>query len=354
VIGLPILLSAQGTSAADIIFDGIRVENYFVLAAVVDIVYQFRTKVLPMELRHLRYFVTVAEDLSFRRAAERLHLSHPTLSKQIADLENELGLKLFNRDPRRVELTEVGRGFLVEARRTLVSAQQAIAHAHEVATGERGRLSIGTMTPLTNAFFPDALARFRELFPLVEVTVLHMTNRAQVDALLNGSIMLGIGYSGLSLDESLTTKPLLRSANCIVCSKHRWPAKRGTPKLSDFRDDNFLTFSPEIDDYDHRIRTVCRLDGGFEPKLLAVGNTFDSLISMVSAGRGVHLCPEIVRRDGTPAINFHVLQESKNQYEMQVVRTKDSETVATVNNFVGILLETVRCLPGKERETHDK
>jgi DNA-binding transcriptional LysR family regulator len=204
------------------------------------------------------------------------------------------------------------------------------------------------MTPLTNAFFPDALARFRELFPLVEVTVLHMSNRAQVDALLDGSIMLGIGYSGPSLDESgehLTTTPLLRSANCIVCSEHRWLAKRGTPKLLDFRDDNFLTFSPETDDYDHKVRTVCRLDGGFEPKLLAVGNTFDTLISMVSAGRGVLLFPEIGLRGRIPATDFHVLQESKNQWELQVVGTKDSEIAPTMNNFVRILLETVRCLP---------
>jgi DNA-binding transcriptional LysR family regulator len=329
-----------------------------VLAAVVDVVYQFRTKVLPMELRHLRYFVTVAELLSFRRAAERLHLSHPTLTKQIGDLENELGLKLFNRNPRRVELTEVGREFLVDARRTLVSAQQAIAHAHEVTTGERGRLAVGTMTPLTNAFFPDALARFRELFPLVEVTVLHMNNRDQVDALLNGSIMLGIGYSGPSLDESrgehLTTTPLLRSANCIVCSKHRWPAKRGTPKLLDFRDDNFLTFSPEIPDYDHKVRTVCQIDGGFEPKLLPVGNTFDSLISMVSAGRGVLLFAEISLRGRIPPTDFHVLLESKTQWELHVLETKDSETAPTVNNFVRILLETVRCLPSTAGETDDK
>src|ERR1700751_6015814 len=122
-----------------------------------------------MELRHLRYFVTVAEDLSFRRAAERLRLSHPTLSKQIGDLENELGLKLFIRNPRRVELTEVGRGFLVQARRTLVSAQQAVPHAHEVATGERGRLTIGVLTQVTYTFLNDALAQSRELFPLVEV-----------------------------------------------------------------------------------------------------------------------------------------------------------------------------------------
>ena len=89
-----------------------------------------------MELRHLRYFVTVAENLSFRRAAERLHLSHPTLTKQIDDLENELGLKLFIRNHRRVELTEVGLGFLTDAKRTLASAQQAITHAREVATGD--------------------------------------------------------------------------------------------------------------------------------------------------------------------------------------------------------------------------
>src|SRR5260370_38867043 len=117
-----------------------------------------------MELRHLRYFITVAEDLSFRRAAERLHLSHPTLSKQIGDLENELGLKLFIRNPRRVELTEVGRGFLVEAKRTLVSAQQAIAHEHAVATGDRVRFLIGTITPVTYALLAAAQTRFRDHF----------------------------------------------------------------------------------------------------------------------------------------------------------------------------------------------
>jgi DNA-binding transcriptional LysR family regulator len=176
-----------------------------------------------------------------------------------------------------------------------------------------------------------------------------MTNRAQVDALLNGSIMLGIGYSGPSLDEGrgehLKTTPLLRSANCIAFSKHRRPAKRGTPKLVDFRDDNFLTFSPEIPDYDHQVRTVCQIDGGFEPKLLAVGNTFDSLISMVSAGRGVLLFPEIGLRGRIPSTDFHVLPESKNPWELQVVGTMDSETAPTVNNFVRILLETVRRWP---------
>ena len=157
-----------------------------------------------MELRHFRYFSAVAEDLSFRRAARRLHVSEPALSQQIGDLEDELGLRLFDRNSRRVELTEVGRVFLVGARRALVSAEEAIAHAKEAAAGDRGRLSIGTLGPVTHAFLPDALARFRELFPLVEVTVLHMDNRTQTDALVNGSIMLGIGYPSQNMDESET------------------------------------------------------------------------------------------------------------------------------------------------------
>ena len=135
-----------------------------------------------MELRHLRYFVAVAEDLNFRRAAERLHLSHPALSRQISDFEDEVGLKFFNWNARRVELTEAGRVFLVGAKRTLASAQEAIAQAREVVKGERGRLSIGCYALVTHPFLPDALRLFRGLFPLVEVTVRHMDARAQVEA----------------------------------------------------------------------------------------------------------------------------------------------------------------------------
>ena len=125
-----------------------------------------------MELRHLRYFVTVAEELSFRRVARRLHVSHPALSQQIQDLENELGLKLLERNSRRVELTEIGRAFLSGARRALLAANQAITLAPEAAKGARGRLVIGCIGPLVSPFLPNALARFREQRPLVEATVL--------------------------------------------------------------------------------------------------------------------------------------------------------------------------------------
>ena len=299
-----------------------------------------------MELRHLRYFVAVAEDLNFRRAAERLHLSHPALSRQISDLEDELGLKFFSRNARRVELTEVGRVFLVGAKRTLASAQEAIAQASEVVKGERGRLSIGCYALVTHPFLPDALGRFRGLFPLIEVTVRHMDNPTQVEAVLNGSVMLGIArlYPNLEEIASLTTTFLLRSPFCIACSEHRWPAKRGTPKLSDFREDNFLVLSPEVgsaDDYMRLVRSVCQRDAGFEPTFVPVGSTFEAVMSMVAAGRGVLVAPEIGFRDRTIGVNVYVLDCSKGEYELFLIRRNTSESTATIDTFVKILAESV-------------
>jgi DNA-binding transcriptional LysR family regulator len=125
----------------------------------------------------------------------------------------------------------------------------------------------------------------------------------------------------------------------------RWPAKRGSPQLSDFRDDNFLSFLPDVGgDYESAVRTVCRLDGGFEPKFLSVGNNFESLISMATAGRGVFLVNEFSVGYRKPAINFYVLNEAKSRFELYVIQKKDSEPPATVNNFVRILFEVVRPL----------
>jgi len=298
-----------------------------------------------MELRHLRYFAAVAENLSFRRAARRLYVSEAALSQQIADLEDELGLKLFNRNSRRVELTEVGRVFLGGARRTLVSAEEAVAQAKAVTTGERGRLTIGTIGPVTYAFLPDALAQFRELFPLVEVSVLHMDNRTQTEALLEGSIMLGIGYPALNMDESgmVTATLLLRSPLCVVCSKHRWLRKRSTPTLADFRDDNFLAFNESGGDYMHLVRNICLRDAQFEPTLLPVGNTLESLMSMVAAGRGVFVTPEITLHGRVAGVSFYVLKASQ-EFELSLLRRKNAEPTAAVDNFVKILFAAVRRL----------
>jgi DNA-binding transcriptional LysR family regulator len=299
-----------------------------------------------MELRHLRYFVAAAEELSLRRAAHRLHVSQPALSQQISDLEDELGLKLFERYSRGVELTEAGRAFLLGGRRVLAAAKQAIAQAQEAAKGERGRLVIGTLGPLTSPFLPGALARFREQHPLVEATVLHMNNRAQVEALLNGSIMLGIGYFGSALDEDereqLCTRLLLRSPVGIGCSKHRRLSRRAVPRLRDFRHDKFISLDPEYGyGYEQWLRGLCQRFGRFEPEIGAIANSPESLVSMVAAGRGVFVGAEVGVHGRTAAIDFYLLTELESQFELFAIWNKQSQPAPTISKFIEVLQEAI-------------
>lgn len=300
-----------------------------------------------MELRHLRYFVAVADELSFRRAAHRLHVSQPALSQQIRDLEDELGLKLFERNSRGVKLTEAGRALLSGSRRALAAVNQAIAQAQETAKGERGRLVIGSLGPLTNAFLPVALARFGERRPLVEATALHMNNRAQVEAILNGSIMLGIGFFDSAVDEDereqLCSQLLLRSAVGIGCSKHRRLPKRAAPTLRAFRYDTFLSFDPAYGfGYEQWLRGICRRFGGFDPEIGALANSPDSLVSMIAAGRGVFLGPEIGVRGRTAAIDFYLLTELEGAFELFVIWKKQSQIIPTIFEFIGVLQEVIK------------
>jgi DNA-binding transcriptional LysR family regulator len=300
-----------------------------------------------MELRHFRYFIAVAEESSLGRAAHRLHVSQPALSQQISDLEDELSLKLFTRNSRGVELTEAGRAFLIAGRRVLVAVELASEQAQEAAKGERGRLVIGSLGAATVSFLTGILARFREQHPLVEITLLHMHNRAQIEAVLNGSIMLGIGFYGYVLEEDeaeqLSTRLLLRGRVVIVCPKNRHFPKGTVPKLKDFRHDKFLSIAPDYAfGYEQWLRGLCKRLGGFEPEITALADSPDSLIGMVAAGRGVFLGPEVAIRGRLEpwrsAGDFYPLTEPESYFELFAIWKKQRPMESIVSNFIDLLV----------------
>ena len=304
-----------------------------------------------MELRHLRYFVAVAEESSLGRAAHRLHVSQPALSKQIGELEDELGLKLFTRNSRGVQLTEAGRVFLLGGRRALVAAKLAAEQAQEAAKGQRGRLVIGTHCAVTLAFLPSVLARFREQRPLVEITPLHLNNRAQVEGVLNGSIMLGIGYYGTALEEGeqeqVSIRLLLRSPVAIVSPKNRRFPKQAPAKLEDFRHEQFLSIDPAYaSGYEEWLRGLCKGLGGFEPNIAATANAFESLIGMVAAGRGVFVGPELAIR-GREEIwrsvsDYYLLTEPGSHFEVFAIWKKQSQLEPAISNFIELLVAELK------------
>jgi DNA-binding transcriptional LysR family regulator len=299
-----------------------------------------------MELRHFRYFIAVAEESSLGRAAHRLHVSQPALSQQVSDLEDELGLKLFTRNSRGVELTEAGRAFLIAGRRVLVAAEQAAEHAHEAAKGDRGRLVIGSFGAATVSFLTGVLARFREQRPLIEVTLLDMHNRAQVEAVLNGSIMLGIGHYNYALEEDeaeqVSTRLLLRSPVVIVCPKNRRFPKGTVPKLKEFRHDKFLSIAPVHSfGYEQWLRGLCERFGGFEPDITALADSVDSLIGMVAAGRGVFVGPQVSIRGRlepwTSAGDIYPLTEPESHFELFAIWKGQRPPEPIVSEFLEVL-----------------
>ena len=299
-----------------------------------------------MELRHLRYFVAVAEESSLGRAANRLHVSQPALSKQIGELENELGIKLFTRNSRGVQLTEAGRVFLLGGRRALVAAKLAAEQAQEAAKGQRGRLVIATHCEGSSAFLPAVLSRFREQHPLVEITPLHLNNRAQVEAVLNGSIMVGIGYYSSALradeEEQVCTRLLARSPVAILCPKNRRFPKQTPARLEDFRDEHFLSVDPAYAfGFDEWLREFFKSVGGFEPDISASANALESLIGMVAAGRGVFLGPELTIRASEDiwrsVADCYRLTEPGSHFELFAIWKKQSQMEPLISKFIDLL-----------------
>ena len=145
-----------------------------------------------MEMRHLRYFVAVAEHLHFGRAAEQLHMCQPPLSQQIKSLEEELGILLFYRKNKRITLTDAGRAFLEDAREILRRTESASERARDIANGVLGLISLAFVLPSMDTFLPEAIREFRQENPRVEIRLLEMGTLAQLDALAAGSIDLGV------------------------------------------------------------------------------------------------------------------------------------------------------------------
>ena len=166
-----------------------------------------------MELRHLRYFMAVAEELHFGRAARRLDITQQPLSRQISQLEDELGVKLFHRTKRTVLLTEVGEVFLTEARKTLSQAEQAISLAQQTSKGEIGRLAVGFTGSALNNLLPQVVRQFKDYYPKIDLALSGLQTNEQVAALLSERIHVGLLHPPIAdttlVLETISCEPLI-------------------------------------------------------------------------------------------------------------------------------------------------
>ena len=246
-----------------------------------------------MELRHLRYFVAVAEELHFGRAAERLRIAQPPLSRQIRDLEREVGTPLFERVARGVELTAAGRAFLPEARLTLAQAERAQRTAQRAARGEIGRLRVGFVEAATySGVLPDVFGFFRMHLPDIGLSLFEMDSLQQTDAFREGRIDLGILYAPPPDAERWLRVERVYSEPLVAAlpRTHRL-ATRTRLSLADLGEESFVLFPRPVaaELYDDIIAR-CR-SAGFSPRVVQEAAGWHTLAALVGAGVGVSLVP---------------------------------------------------------------
>lgn len=248
-----------------------------------------------MELRQLRYFLMVAETLHFGRAAEQLHISQQPLSFQIKQLEDELGVKLFERTTRSVELTPAGEAMLVEVRAGLSRIERGVEVAQSIARGERGKLMLGyTINTLCN-IMPPIIRMFRERFPLIELVLLELTPPVLELQLLNEDIDIGIVSSIGMTKPGLALERIYQETGVVALPKNHSLALRDAISLRELANERFVMYSRAVhrELYDDLI-ALCRLSG-FSPTIVQEAVNEAALISLVSAGLGVALVSNSLR-----------------------------------------------------------
>ena len=272
-----------------------------------------------MELRHLKYFVAVAEELHFGRAAKRLRITQQPLSRQIKDLEEELGVELFYRTKRTVRLTEVGTIFLAETRKTLQQVEYAVHIVRQAQEGKIGTLIVGFTGSALNIVLPAAVRQFKQLFPQVELILKRMQTLEQVEALNSKQIDLGLLHPPIN-DETLNLETIYRE-NLVVALPDNHSLAKDTFEpisLQQLASESFILFPRHFGSvlYD-RIINMCQ-QAGFSPNVVQEAIPQQTILGLVAAEIGVSLIHSSVRTLGRDGVVFRDLIEPTPTLETAV------------------------------------
>lgn len=299
-----------------------------------------------IELRHLRYFVAVAEELHFGRAAARLHLAQPPLSQQIRKLEDILGYPLFVRTSRTVRLTAAGEVFLERARRTLRNVQEDMEEARSIGSGDVGSLRVGfigsgMLTPL-----PAMLGQYRRQYPRVQLHLHESYTAGVAQSLLKGALDAGFLRDGDPTEgvviETLFSEPF------VAVVPHTHPlATQTSISPQQLRDQPFVYFSPTAGNlaYEKPI-SLCE-EHGFRPRVVQEAPQWLTILRLIGAGLGVSIAPACVQQIAASNVTCLSLRGAKVKSDIELAY-QTGESRAIVKNFAAIARESFRSVPRKQ------
>lgn len=295
---------------------------------------------MAIDLRHLRYFVAVAEEGHITRAAERLGMQQPPLSQQIRAIERELDVQLFLRRPRGVVLTEAGQAFLKEARATLAQLDHALETTRRTARGEQGRLSLG-MTPTApfHPLVPRTVREFRENFPRVLVTLEEALSDGLLERLRAERMDVAFIRNTVTDPSGLVIRPLLDEIMVAALPSGHVLALGGDDvplEVASLAGEVFILIGPPGSGIHDRTVAACQA-AGFSPRVGQVAPRITSALGLIAAGLGVSMVPMSMQRMAMDGVTYRRLTGPVEPRAMLSLASRRGDASAVIHRFVGMV-----------------
>jgi len=293
-----------------------------------------------MELRHLLYFKTVAEQLNFRKAASKLFISQPPLSRQIKELENELGVLLFTRKDKRVTLTDAGKYFHNQVNAIFTRLEETKGIVRQIHNSESGELKIGYISSVYQSHLADVLLAMREVFPYIRTNLFEIPTSTQIKALEEGSLDVGILRGPVQSDQ-LKVQTLFFDPFVVVVPARKGRSHRPQQLAAWLKTSPFIFFSKEIaPHFNEKLIEICARMG-FTPQIVHEANNAHSILQLVEAGLGVSILPYSLKRQyGYLKVSFIELENIPVETEVVLAYKQSSRKRALkwfIEQYIGRL-----------------
>ena len=281
-----------------------------------------------MELRHLKYFLAVAEELNFTKASEKLFISQPPLSRQIMELEQELQAKLFIRNNKKVELTEAGKYFEKEIKELFQNLERITIKTKKIAENISGEFRIAYISSIYSTVISDLIKHLKERFPYVNFKLFEVSTTKQITALEQGKIELGIIRSPVK-SPKIKSQLWFQDGFSVVYNKSQIKIN-SEKEISNLKDETFVFFNKDYAPHYHEILLELCAFYGFTPKIVHESNNINSIVQLVKNGLGISIVPSnIAKNNPDVEIGFIELKKVNLFTDVSLITSKEDNSEIT-------------------------
>ncbi|PXY40940.1 LysR family transcriptional regulator [Flavobacterium cheongpyeongense] len=281
-----------------------------------------------MELRHLKYFLAVAEELNFTKASEKLFISQPPLSRQIIELEEELGARLFIRNNKKVELTEAGKYFEKEIKELFQMLETITVKTKKIAENVSGEFRIAYISSIYSSVISELIQFLKEHFPYVNFKLFEISTTKQIEALEKGKIDLGIIRSPIK-SPKIKSQLWFKDGFSVVFNKN-FTNIRSEKEIPNLENATFVFFNKDYAPHYHEVLLELCAFYGFRPKIVHESNNINSIVQLVKNGLGISIVPSnIARNNQDPELGFIELKKISLSTDVSLITSKEDTSEIT-------------------------